>query len=54
MFGPELIQAFSRIQSHWDPEWRMNPASWGAVPDDENLKVHPESECGNRHAFSIS
>ncbi len=25
MFGPELISAFRRFKSIWDPQWKMNP-----------------------------
>jgi Fe-S oxidoreductase len=25
MFGPELVEAFSRFKAIWDPEWKMNP-----------------------------
>jgi len=25
MFGPEIVEAFSRFKSLWDPEWKMNP-----------------------------
>jgi Fe-S oxidoreductase len=25
MFGPELIQAFQKFKSLWDPDWKMNP-----------------------------
>jgi FAD/FMN-containing dehydrogenase/Fe-S oxidoreductase len=25
MFGPELVEAFSRFKSLWDPDWKMNP-----------------------------
>jgi FAD/FMN-containing dehydrogenase/Fe-S oxidoreductase len=25
MFGPELMQAFRKFKSAWDPDWKMNP-----------------------------
>jgi FAD/FMN-containing dehydrogenase/Fe-S oxidoreductase len=25
MFGPELMQAFHKFKSAWDPDWKMNP-----------------------------
>jgi len=25
MFGPELMEAFQRFKSLWDPDWKMNP-----------------------------
>jgi FAD/FMN-containing dehydrogenase/Fe-S oxidoreductase len=43
MFGPELVEAFSRFKSLWDPDWKMNP---GKVvrPNklDEDLRLGPE------------
>jgi FAD/FMN-containing dehydrogenase/Fe-S oxidoreductase len=25
MFGPEIVEAFSRFKTLWDPDWKMNP-----------------------------
>jgi FAD/FMN-containing dehydrogenase/Fe-S oxidoreductase len=40
MFGPELIEAFRKFKSAWDPDWKMNP---GKVVDpyklDQNLRL---------------
>jgi FAD/FMN-containing dehydrogenase/Fe-S oxidoreductase len=40
MFGPELIEAFRKFKSAWDPDWKMNP---GKVIDpyklDDNLRL---------------
>jgi FAD/FMN-containing dehydrogenase/Fe-S oxidoreductase len=40
MYGEELIEAFRRFKTAWDPQWRMNP---GKVVDpnhvDENLRL---------------
>jgi FAD/FMN-containing dehydrogenase/Fe-S oxidoreductase len=40
MFGPELVEAFRKFKSAWDPDWKMNP---GKVVDpykiDENLRL---------------
>jgi len=40
MFGPELIEAFRKFKSAWDPDWKMNP---GKLVDpyklDENLRL---------------
>jgi FAD/FMN-containing dehydrogenase/Fe-S oxidoreductase len=40
MFGPELMQAFRKFKSAWDPDWKMNP---GKVIDpyklDANLRL---------------
>src|SRR5581483_3226314 len=43
MFGRELVEAFSRFKSLWDPDWKMNP---GKVvrPNklDEDLRLGPD------------
>src|SRR5580692_9353107 len=43
MFGPELMQAFRKFKSAWDPDWKMNP---GKLIDpyklDENLRLGPD------------
>jgi FAD/FMN-containing dehydrogenase/Fe-S oxidoreductase len=40
MFGPELMQAFRKFKSAWDPDWKMNP---GKLIDpyklDKNLRL---------------
>src|ERR1700688_3764531 len=40
MFGPDLMQAFRKFKSAWDPDWKMNP---GKVIEpyklDENLRL---------------
>jgi len=47
MFGPELIEAFRRFKSAWDPDWKMNPGKLIGVPEktpyklDENLRLGP-------------
>jgi len=47
MFGPELMQAFRKFKSAWDPDWKMNPGkligSPGESPNklDENLRLGP-------------
>jgi FAD/FMN-containing dehydrogenase/Fe-S oxidoreductase len=42
MFGPELMEAFRKFKSAWDPDWKMNP---GKVIDpyklDEHLRLGP-------------
>jgi len=42
MFGPELMEAFRKFKSAWDPHWKMNP---GKVIEpyrlDENLRLGP-------------
>jgi FAD/FMN-containing dehydrogenase/Fe-S oxidoreductase len=45
MFGPELMQAFRKFKSAWDPEWKMNPGKLIGLPEktpyklDENLRL---------------
>jgi FAD/FMN-containing dehydrogenase/Fe-S oxidoreductase len=47
MFGPELMQAFRKFKSAWDPDWKMNPGKLiglpGQLPNklDENLRLGP-------------
>jgi FAD/FMN-containing dehydrogenase/Fe-S oxidoreductase len=47
MFGPELMQAFRKFKSVWDPDWKMNPGKLiglpGQLPNklDENLRLGP-------------
>ncbi len=42
MFGPELMEAFRKFKSAWDPDWKMNP---GKLIDpyklDANLRLGP-------------
>jgi FAD/FMN-containing dehydrogenase/Fe-S oxidoreductase len=45
MFGPELIEAFRKFKSVWDPDWKMNPGKLIGLPGqtpnklDENLRL---------------
>ncbi|HKU24950.1 MAG TPA: FAD-linked oxidase C-terminal domain-containing protein [Candidatus Sulfotelmatobacter sp.] len=43
MFGPELMEAFRKFKSAWDPDWKMNP---GKLIDpnrlDQNLRLGPD------------
>jgi FAD/FMN-containing dehydrogenase/Fe-S oxidoreductase len=45
MFGPELMQAFQKFKSAWDPDWKMNPGKLIGLPGqtpnklDENLRL---------------
>jgi FAD/FMN-containing dehydrogenase/Fe-S oxidoreductase len=40
MFGPELMQAFHKFKSAWDPGWKMNPGKLIAPYKlDENLRL---------------
>ena len=33
MFGPELMQAFRKFKSAWDPDWKMNPGKLIGLPE---------------------
>ena len=50
MFGPELMQAFRKFKSAWDPDWKMNPGKLIGLPEkppyklDENLRLGPNYE----------
>ncbi|HUO14108.1 MAG TPA: FAD-linked oxidase C-terminal domain-containing protein [Verrucomicrobiae bacterium] len=45
MFGPELIEAFRKFKTAWDPDWKMNPGKVigfpGKLPNklDDNLRL---------------
>jgi FAD/FMN-containing dehydrogenase len=40
MFGPELMEAFRKFKSAWDPDWRMNPGKLiQPYKLDENLRL---------------
>ena len=40
MFGPDLMQAFGKFKSAWDPDWKMNPGKVIAPYKlDENLRL---------------
>ncbi len=45
MFGPELMEAFRKFKSAWDPDWKMNPGKLIGPPDsgpnrlDANLRL---------------
>jgi FAD/FMN-containing dehydrogenase/Fe-S oxidoreductase len=42
MFGPELMEAFRKFKTAWDPDWKMNPGKL-IRPNklDENLRLGP-------------
>jgi FAD/FMN-containing dehydrogenase/Fe-S oxidoreductase len=40
MFGPELMQAFRKFKTIWDPDWKMNPGKLiDANKLDDNLRL---------------
>jgi len=48
MFGTELMEAFRKFKSAWDPDWKMNPGKLVGPPGeppnklDENLRLGPD------------
>ncbi|HET9308792.1 MAG TPA: FAD-linked oxidase C-terminal domain-containing protein [Candidatus Sulfotelmatobacter sp.] len=47
MFGPELMDAFRKFKTAWDPDWKMNPGKLIGLPGktpnklDANLRLGP-------------
>src|SRR5579864_2429834 len=42
MFGPELMEAFRKFKTAWDPDWKMNPGKLIAPNKlDANLRLGP-------------
>ena len=42
MFGPELMEAFRKFKTAWDPDWKMNPGKLiEPYKLDENLRLGP-------------
>ncbi len=47
MFGPELMEAFRKFKTVWDPDWKMNPGKLIGFPGkplyklDANLRLGP-------------
>jgi len=39
MFGPELMQAFRKFKSAWDPDWKMNPGKLIGLPEKPPYKL---------------
>jgi FAD/FMN-containing dehydrogenase/Fe-S oxidoreductase len=48
MFGSELMEAFRKFKSAWDPDWKMNPGKLIGLPGetpnklDANLRLGPD------------
>jgi len=48
MFGPELMEAFRKFKTAWDPDWKMNPGKLIGLPGkppnrlDANLRLGPD------------
>jgi FAD/FMN-containing dehydrogenase/Fe-S oxidoreductase len=46
MFGPELMQAFHKFKSIWDPAWKMNPGKLIGLPGSEPYKLDENLRLG--------
>ena len=43
MFGPQLMEAFRKFKTAWDPDWKMNPGKLiEPYKLDENLRLGPD------------
>jgi Fe-S oxidoreductase len=43
MFGPELMEAFRKFKTAWDPDWKMNPGKLiEPYKLDQNLRLGPD------------
>jgi Fe-S oxidoreductase len=52
MFGEELIEAFRKFKTIWDPQWKMNPGKKiDAYSRDENLRLG--ADFSFRHADTV-
>ena len=55
MFGPELMEAFRKFKTAWDPDWKMNPGKLiEPYKLDENLRLGPTTPLGSRNALPVS
>ncbi len=55
MYGPRLMEAFSRFKAVWDPRGRMNPGKLvDAFPLDTNLRHGPRYRSANLLATSFA
>ena len=50
MFGPELMQAFRKFKSAWDPDWKMNPGKLIGLPGEPPYKVDENLRLGANYA----
>ena len=50
MFGPELMQAFRKFKSAWDPDWKMNPGKLIGLPEKTPYKLDADLRLGPNYA----
>jgi len=50
MFGPELMEAFRRFKSAWDPDWKMNPGKLIGPPGKTPNKLDANLRLGANYA----
>ena len=50
MFGPELMQAFRKFKSAWDPDWKMNPGKLIGLPGKTPYKLDADLRLGPNYA----
>ncbi len=50
MFGPELMQAFRKFKSAWDPDWKMNPGKLIGLPGEPLYKLDENLRLGANYA----
>jgi FAD/FMN-containing dehydrogenase/Fe-S oxidoreductase len=50
MFGPELMQAFRKFKSAWDPDWKMNPGKLIGLPGEPPYKLDENLRLGANYA----
>jgi len=50
MFGPELMDAFRKFKSAWDPDWKMNPGKLIGLPDNTPNRLDANLRLGANYA----
>ncbi len=50
LFGPELIEAFRKFKSTWDPDWKMNPGKLIGPPGKTPNKLDANLRLGANYA----
>ncbi|HYM75472.1 MAG TPA: FAD-linked oxidase C-terminal domain-containing protein [Candidatus Dormibacteraeota bacterium] len=50
MFGPELMEAFRRFKTAWDPDWKMNPGKLIGLPGEQPNKLDENLRLGANYA----
>jgi FAD/FMN-containing dehydrogenase/Fe-S oxidoreductase len=50
MFGPELMEAFRKFKTTWDPDWKMNPGKLIGLPGKMPNKLDANLRLGANYA----